>query len=257
MPSGMTRAGRALAELYPRALALFVRAPWIMALVVVPEFVQHVVEIRLGMFADAESFRAASADPARMRFGYAKLAGLVLAMLAAARWWWTRERGGHWADPRDLAWSRLLAGLVVFIGVPSLAGLAEGAGPGWLYHALAWGTSIAVLPMLWLLLAGLFGDRATPLASMWTRGWPWLLLCLLLLVLAFAPAQWLHQSLHGWALGRAPAAIWTLMGLDALLVGLLAGLVGTALYLGYEAFVASGGRPADEAPGLARQRGTT
>jgi hypothetical protein len=37
-------------------------------------------------------------------------------------------------------------------------------------------------------------------------------------------------------LGADPATVWALMIFDSLLVGLLAGLTGTALYLGYAAF---------------------
>ena len=236
MTAGLKRAGQALARLYPMGFSLFWKAPLLLALIVVPEFVQHIVEINLGMFDSRESFRALAADPTRMTFGYIKVAGLVLAMIASARFWWTKQHGGYWANLKDIAWGRLLLGLLLFIGIPILPDLFKEQMDPRLYQTLVWGLGLIMLPMLFLLLAGLFGDRATPVAAMWRRAWPWLLLTVVLLVLAFMPAQWLHGMNHRWALGADPAVVWALMIFDSLLVGLLAGLTGTALYLGYAAF---------------------
>ena len=234
--NGLKRAGQALARLYPLGLSMLWKAPLVLALVVLPELIQHVVEIRIGMFDSRERFMALANDPTRMAFGYVKIAGLVLTFLAAARFWWTREHGGHWANPKEVAWGRLLLGLLLFAGIPSLAELAKPHVDAWLYQTLASGLSLVMLPMLFLTLAGLFGDRATPVSAMWRRAWPWLLLTTLLAVLAFGPAQWLHGMNHKGALGAAPALVWVLMIFDSLVVGLLAGLTGTALYLGYAAF---------------------
>ena len=238
MTAGLKRAGQALARLYPMGFSLFWKAPLLLALIVVPEFVQHIVEINLGMFDSRESFRALAADPTRMTFGYIKVAGLVLAMIASARFWWTKQHGGHWANLKDIAWGRLLLGLLLFIGIPILPDLFKEQMDPRLYQTLVWGLGLIMLPMLFLLLAGLFGDRATPVAAMWRRAWPWLILTALLAALAFAPAQWLHGMNHRWALGADPGLVWALMIFDSLLVGLLAGLTGTALYLGYAAFAA-------------------
>ena len=236
MREPLTRAGQALVRLYPMGISLLWKAPLVLALVVVPEFLQHVAEIQLGMFDGREAARAAADDPLRWAFGYAKIAGLVLTFIAAARFWWTRQHGGHWANPRQIAWGRLLLGLFLFIGIPILPDLFKAQIEPWLYQALVWGLSLIMLPMLFLLLAGLFGDRATPVAAMWRRAWPWLILTLLLAVLAFMPAQWLHGMNHKWALGAVPVVVWALMIFDSVLVGLLAGLTGTAFYLGYAAF---------------------
>ena len=235
-------AGRALRDLYPKGLSLFWLAPFVLALVVVPEFLQHVAEIRLGMFESREAFTAFAEDPTRMAFGYVKIAGLVLTFLASARFWWTREHGGHWANPGTIAWGRLLLGLLLFMAVPVLPDLVKGRVEPWLYHASVWGLMLLMLPMLFLLLAGLFGDRQTPAAAMWRRAWPWVLLTAVLVALAFGPAQWLHGMNHRWALGASPVLLWALMIFDSLLVGLLAGLTGTALFLGYRAFYESEAR---------------
>jgi len=236
MKAGLTRAGQALARLYPMGVSLLWKAPLVLALVAIPEFIQHVIEIRLGLFDSRQAFEAKALDPTRMAFGYIKIAGLVLTFLAAARFWWTREHGGHWANLKDVAWARLLIGLLLFMGVPALAELFKSQIEPSLYQALVWGLSVAILPMLFLLLAGLFGDRSTPASAMWRRAWPWLLLTALMTALAFAPTQWLHAMNHRWALGADPALLWALMIFDSVLVGLLAGLTGTAFHLGYSAF---------------------
>ena len=101
-------------------------APAVLALVVIPEFAQHVAEIRLGMFESVEQARSLQNDPTRWAFGYVKIAGLVLTFLAAARFWWTREHGGKWWDVRDLAWSRLALGTLIVFGVGSLPELLRG-----------------------------------------------------------------------------------------------------------------------------------
>jgi hypothetical protein len=239
-------AGRAVASLYPRGASMLWLAPAVLALVVIPEFAQHVVEIRIGMFESAEAARSLQNEPTRWAFGYIKIAGLVLTFLAAARFWWTREHGGRWWDVRDLAWSRLALGALIVFGVGSLPELLRGTLDERTVTILGAVWMLLTLPGLFILLAGLFGDRATPIAAMWRRGWPWLLLTAVLLVLAFAPASWLHGMNHRWAMGAAPAVLLGLMIWDSLLVGLLAGLVGTALHLGYAGFAAHQRKPGAE-----------
>lgn len=242
MRDGLIRAGQALLQLYPKGLSLFWLGPATVALVVVPEFAQHVAEIHLGMFDSRAAAVAASDAPLRMGFGYAKIAGLVLAFFATARFWWTREHGGRWWDIRAIAWGRLLAGIVIFFGIGSLPELLKGgideAVRQWI--AAAW--TVALLPALFILIAGLFGDRDTSIRDMWRRAWPWLLLTAALLAIGYAPAFWLHGMNHKWAIGASPTVVWGLMIFDSLLVGLIAGLTGTALYLGYAAFL-QGRRP--------------
>ena len=227
---------RSIVALYRCGISMLWVAPAVLALVVVPEFLQHVAEINLGMFDNRESARAAAEHPLRWAFGYAKIAGLVLTFLAAARFWWTREHGGRWWDLRTIAWGRFVLGLLLFGGLPLLAELLEPLVGTTAKDVATWIITVATLPFALLMLAGLFGDRTTSARDMWRRSWPWAILIALLVVLAFMPAQWLHGMNHRWALGAHPAVVWALMIFDALLVGLLAGLTGTAFYLGYAAF---------------------
>jgi hypothetical protein len=58
-----------------------------------------------------------------------------------------------------------------------------------------------------------------------------ILLCVLAAI-AFAPSQLLHMVNHKLALGQPLPIVWALMIFDALWVGLFAGLVGSALFVG-------------------------
>jgi len=227
---------RSIIDLYMRGFALFWLAPLVLALAVIPEFLQHVAEIQLGMFDSRASAQAVADHPLRWGFGYAKIAGLVLTFLAAARFWWVRKRQERWWDLRTLDWGRFLLGLVLFGSLPLLAELIEPFAGTAAKDVASWVLTFAAMPFLLLMLAGLFGDRGHTFRQMWTRGWPALLILCILVPLAFAPAQILHGYNHGWAFGAHPFLVWVLMIFDSLVVGLLAGLTGTALYLGYAAF---------------------
>lgn len=227
--SALGLAGRALAGTYRRGGRLFMVAPLAAVLVVVPEFLQHAAEIQIGMFDSRTAARAVADDPLRWAFGYAKLAGLTLAFFATARVWWSRERGGAaWWRLDRIDWPHFLIGLVILAIAPLLAQPLKSAGLAVAGQAAEWLLSLATLPAFLHALKGLFADRATPARAVWTRGWRYVPLFLLLLVGAFVPATALHYAFHALAFGRPTAVVWILMTLDSLAVGLLAAMVGTA-----------------------------
>ena len=170
----LAEAWRALLQLYPRGIRLFWVAPLIPALVVVPEFLQHAAEVKLGMFESKEAFKAHQMDPLRWTFAYAKIAGLWLAILAAARVTASEERGGRWWDVREISWKPLLFGLILFGGLGSLPALWDGQLPREVDLGLQIVVGIATLPGLLLILAGLFGDPMPSPRDLFVRGWPWI-----------------------------------------------------------------------------------
>ena len=226
----------AVAQYLTLSVSLFWVGPIVVALVVVPEFAQHVAEIHLGMFDSVAAQKLAGNDPLRWAFGYAKIAGLVLTFIASARFWWCRAHGGRWYDIRRLAWVRLVIGFVLFMAIGSIGELfaliADRKAP----VAVSIVFSLLSLPFLFVMLAGLFGDRATPMKALIAKSWPWLLLLALLLPLLFAPLSWLHGMNHKWALGAPDAMVWALMIFDSLVVGLMASSVGAALFVAYDRF---------------------
>lgn len=208
-------------------------APAIPLLIVVPEFAQHVAEIRLGMFEGGEAARAAADHPTRWAFGYLKIAGLLLAILATIRFW--SARAGRWWDVRDIAWKPTLLALSVVLlsAVPGLAlrpTIGEAAA-GWVDLAVM----LATLPALALLVAGLSSDRQVRLRTLLTTGAGWLATLRILVFAAavWVPLQWVHGLNHQWAIGAAEPVVWALMVWDSLVVGLLATMAGTALHHGW------------------------
>lgn len=226
----------AIGEYFTRGVSLFRVGPIVVALVVLPEFAQHIAEIHLGMFDSRAAAQAAANDPLRWAFGYAKIAGLTLTFFAAARFWWCRAHGGGWYDLREIGWGRLLLGLLLFVVIGSVGALfplLTGA-PAPMAASIV--SNLLSLPFVFVMLAGLFGDRATAVRIVLTKSWPWLLLLALLLPIGFAPLSWLHGMNHKWALGAPDAAVWGLMVLDSLVVGLMASFVGAALFIAYDRF---------------------
>lgn len=208
-------------------------APVVPLLVVIPEAIQHVAEIRIGMFADIDTARAVSADPRRMVWGYLKIAGLVLAILGAVRFWGARQRAEKWWNLRGIAWGPLALGLLCWAiaAVPNLVlhPLIGEQRAGWLDMAL----TLATLPSFALIAAGLAGDRSLTLRRAFTWGWLPALRILLFIAATWAPLAWLHAMNHRWAMGAAEPLVWLLMVFDSLVVGLLAVMAGTAIHHGY------------------------
>lgn len=219
-----------------RTISLLWFAPIVAGLVIIPEFIQHVAEISLGMFDSRAAAKLVADHPLRMGIGAVKIAGLVVTFFASARFWWCSVHGGRWYDPRGIAWGRLLSGFVLFFVIGSAAEIY----PLMLNREAPVGvTVIAVLlslPFLFVALAGLFGAKDVALAVLVKRSWPYLLLLALLLPLGFAPLSFLHQYNHKWAMGAAAPVIWALMIFDSLVVGLMASSVGAACYSAYARF---------------------
>lgn len=226
----------AIGEYFVRSVSLLWAGPIVAALVVLPEFAQHVAEIQLGMFDSRAAALAAADHPLRMGFGYVKIAGLALTFLASARFWWCRAHGGCWYDLRHVGWLRLLIGFVLFMAIGSVPELAQPLTGHKAPIAAIVIASLLSLPFLFVMLAGLFGDRVTPLNTLILKSWPFLLLIALLLPLGFAPLSWLHTMNHSWAMGAPGAAVWALMIFDSLVVGLLASSVGAAMFVAYDRF---------------------
>lgn len=208
-------------------------APLVPLLVVVPEAIQHVAELRLGFFDDRALAVELSADPRRMVWGYLKVAGLVLSILAAIRFWAAREQGLRWYSPRGMRWGALalVIALMLLTGLPAML-LAGRLSPEAI-QALNLALMLLTLPLLTLLAGALIGDRAVTLRRAFTSGWWPALRIALFVVAVFAPLQYLHGLNHEWAFLTAPAIDWLLMAFDSLVVGLLAVMTGTAIHHGY------------------------
>jgi hypothetical protein len=195
-------------------------------LVVVPEFIQHIAEINLGMFESRDAARAVANDPQRMIFGALKVAGLLAAIISAVVFWVRRDgvrpqwRGVAIALGWNLAVTALVLGL-------------ERVSPAQVWAVLNPVLMVATLPFLVLLVGALLGDAAMTLGAAYRRGWLILLRLVLLLPLVWLPLMWLHGRNHFWAMGQDSWIVWALMAFDSLVVGAMACWAGTALHHGY------------------------
>jgi hypothetical protein len=209
-----------------------IAAPLIVALAMLPELIQHAVEIKLGMFESLAMFRAHGADALRMGFGYAKVAGFTLAILGVARFW---AVGGVLTQTikvplRDVGRLALAIALAVIQSVAFRQMQAQDIAPAWL---LATASLIFQASLSLYMVGAVLGDERATLRWTLTNGWPRALFMTLLLAATFAPCQMLHTANHRLAIGSPAAATWALMAFDGLFVGLFAALVGSAMYVGY------------------------
>ncbi|HEY8603995.1 hypothetical protein [Tsuneonella suprasediminis] len=208
-------------------------APIIPLIAALPEMVQHVAEVKLGMFASKEAFQTLAMDPTRWAFGYGKIAGLFIAIVAALLFWANRERGARWWNLRGILWGAVLGSVALQV-IVGLAG--EGitkAVPGLAGQAANLALSLATLPLIVWFIAGLVGDRAMTLAASYRRGWSPLLRIVVFLGLPYLLLMGIHMGDHYLAFGQSPAVVWALMIWDSLIVGTMAVLMGTALHHGY------------------------
>lgn len=230
--SPFVRELKGLVQCLRDAARIFVLAPFALLLGIVPQFVQHGVEIRLGMFASKAAFSAYAMDPARLMAGQFKLAGLTLAVVCIARFWANRARGARGWSFSGIAWQPLALGLLVQVvcSLPAMLGLSFGPAGDF---AVGGVLTLLSLPGLVLMVAGLLGDRGFGLGEAYRRGWTKALRLALYLVPVWLVLQTLHEANHALASGRPMALVWALMGWDALVVGAMAAFAGTGLHHAY------------------------
>ncbi|TGX54106.1 hypothetical protein E5A73_08260 [Sphingomonas gei] len=226
---------RALYETYRLGGRTLLVAPIIVAIAVIPEFAQHVVEINLGMFDSREAAHALADSPLRWGFGYVKLAGFAFAILLTARLWAFdgSVRRALRIPPRVLL--RTGFALAVMIAVSAALAWLSGRFPPIPREAISIvGDIVSAGVMVWA-IAELVEDRSMSLWRAVTLYLPTAVLVLLLFFAAMLPAQALHGVNHKVALGQSAALIWPLMLFDSLVVGVIAALAGAAIHVGFRA----------------------
>lgn len=208
------------------SLGLWRSAPWLVLPAVVAQLLQHRAEVNLGMFASREAFAMLAVAPERWWWGGWKLAALGLAVLGGL-WLWCRRDGGQ------VLWQRL--GLAALLNAAAMLPgvLVEGRIDPATGMIGSFAVSIALLPLLPFTVAALAGDPDLTLRAAFTRGWWPALRMVTVLVAGYLPLQALHLYNHNLALGREGALLWSLLTWDALVVGMMAAWMATALHHGY------------------------
>ncbi|HEX8512103.1 MAG TPA: hypothetical protein VF688_03255 [Allosphingosinicella sp.] len=231
---------REIKENYALASKFAVALPLIFALPVAVEAVQHVIEWRIGMFESVAQASAVENHPARSGWAYIKIATLVL-----TGWWVWRFLGFEGDRDRTMRWDGFAAARYSLVLIFSAAltmlemqvgGLLAGAFES-SRHLLLAGIGLMLVAMAlelyfapWKVGAAL-GDPKASLAESfkamhgniaWSFG---------LTMAMFFPIMILHYALGLLPIVLPPAAGAILLVLDSLLVGYLAILFPTTVYL--------------------------
>ncbi len=224
--------GRAIVETYRHGGRMVVVAPLILAIAVLPEFLQHIAEIHLGMFDSVDRFRALANDPLRWNFGYLKVAGFLIAILATARFWSVGSVRRTLLVP-PLALAKVVGGLILGYALawPFQWLAQQGLSPV-IGIPLKLVSAVIQAGILIYMMGALLEDRSVTAKRAMTALLPAAIMLCICAAVAFAPSQMLHMANHKLALGRPLPIVWALMVFDALWVGLFAGLVGSALFVG-------------------------
>ena len=225
--------GRGIYDSYRLGGKTMIVAPAIVALVVVPEFVQHIVEITMGMFDSRATAHVLAQSPLRWAFGYVKLAGFLLAMIFTARLWAMEGSVSRAVRIAPLALGLIILSIAVFMFVGfgiQIAGRA--IGPRAEALALIVSGVLQLMVIVWV-VGQVIEDHTVTLWGSLTSYVPTAGVMSILLFAAFAPSQALHGLDHKLAMEQPRAIVWALMTFDALVVGLLAALVGSAMFVGY------------------------
>lgn len=217
--------------IYRQAAAFAVACPLLFLIPVLVEMVQHVVELRGGMYVDEAGAMAAETDPLRLQFGFIKTLALYLPGYWFVRFVLLRDP----ARAARIEWPAFGLWLVVFafgavqmwwgLFGPSLAGLAglEGQAATIASVALTIGSMALGLYLAAWSAGWAVGNRAiTPLRSfaIMNRGF-WHAAGLMLT--GMLPLMVVHYGLAIAAvLALPPALDWAAMVLDSIVVGFLA-----------------------------------
>lgn len=225
---------RAILDTYILGFKAWRLVPGFIAISAVTEFIQHIVEIRLGMFASRDAARALANDSLRWDFGYAKIAGLVIAMILIGRYW---AVGRSWRRALFVPLptiARTLLAVAVFMSTSFLLSSRVFALPTALDVARSVMSFILQTGLIAWIVGIVFEDKTMTLRRAFTERFPAAIVITALFFMAIlVPGQFIHGLDHRFALRQPAAVVWALMIFDALVVGTMAALAGSALYVGY------------------------
>lgn len=224
---------RSIAEAYRVPGRFIVAFPLLIAVPVAIEFIQHVIEIRSGMYVDVAGAKAAEGGPLRLGWGLIKTLALTI-----VTYWMARFMAGM-ARPRvaalDPVAARLFAWVLLFQA--SVTALSMWGGEVLRLMGFPDGSMvpIGIAFMIALLFAGILlepwkvaaalGNRAIGIGRSMRLTAPILTWALAFTLIMMLPLMIAHYALAFLAIGAAPAAVWALMAADALLVGYLAAIL--------------------------------
>lgn len=227
-------------QAYAGSAKVGLAAPLIFVLPFAAELIQHVIEIRIGMFDSIQTMEAAADNGARMGFGMVKILSLILLV-----YWVSRKLAamdgtrlrvlGDARSARLFFWVLALAVVMALVQQFGGALLAPHVPEGRTLTIIGFGfffaaTALEIYLTAWKTGAALGNPRLTLPASFrimhgnfwWSLGY---------FVVMFLPLMILHYGLNLVAVGRPEAAIWSLMVIDSLVVGYLGIVLAAVVYI--------------------------
>ena len=219
----------AFRDVHRSSLAFAAALPLVFAIPLVAEFVQHVIEMQIGMYDGVEGAKAAENDPARMWFGLAKVAALNVVGYSIIRW---LHSGGDRAFATALpARAVALFGLVLALGLLlawlSLFVWSDGyMGIGFFVFSLVF------MPLIVrFVVAAPLGVLITPLQSIRTMARD-ALFAISFSILAMLPLMAVHYALGIGAIFVGGNALkWAMLTLDSFVTALLAIVMTASQYV--------------------------
>jgi hypothetical protein len=234
------------AESYRLAAVFLVAAFPLVCLPIFFEGLQHIAEVRLGMFAgEGSSELSETAQAIRLSFGALKVISIIATTVFVTRFFLHGKNVRRALQFSATAKKAILVGCLVMVVAMVLAFLVGPAFLRFLKPDIS-AAKAMLIPFLLLLFAGfplqnkingwmayVFDD--TPLSDMQNKslnkamkgGFSAVILA------TFLPTMVLHYFLNMQAMGGTAAQLWVLLTLDSFVVGVLACLLGASYYVVY------------------------
>jgi len=232
---------QALKHSYRGSFAFLIACPLLAMIPVAFELLQHVVEVRLGMYDSVQAAQALDGNSIRMAFGFLKTVALTVPYYWVTRWLATRD--SRFAAQFDLAAVRPFSGfllvMVVLTAVQLFALPRTGTATAIAFVA---GVIVSVLLAGWGIASALGNARIGPLKSAAIMGRQ-LLWTFALFVLGMLPLMVPHYAFAILAILGPKALLWPVLIVDSLLVGWLTALLIAMAYFAVKRATDSAGVP--------------
>lgn len=241
--------GRAFASTYRGGTAFLLACPLLALVPVAFELIQHLAEVRIGLYDSLAAAKATEHQPLRLALGMVKIAALVVPGYWITRFLPARDaRAARRLDPPAVRAFAVVVAVQLALAAVQLFALPPT--PAALLAALAAGEAISGLLIAWAVSAPLGGDVG-PVASVriMARQLPW---TIAFLVAATLPLMIPHYVLGALALLGPRALLWPVLVVDSALVGWLTAVMTAS---GYYAATRAAGRAGVDLAGAARAGG--
>lgn len=216
-------------KVHSKSLAFVAALPLIAAIPLVAELVQHVVEMKIGMYAGPEGAEAAATNALRLYFGFAKVVALSLPAYFLVRWLHAEgdKRFATRAERPAMTLFALAVALQALFGWLSLFVWSDGPGG---FGFLVFGLIFMPLVARFVVAAPL-GTFISPLRSIRTM-LPHVLHAVLFPLAAMLPLMGLHYALGiGAIFVTGETMKWAMLFVDSFVTAWLALVVIAAQYV--------------------------